>query len=343
MGTLTQLDRRRTRAISLYLAYNRKRFVQELSPKSYDQGKRRFALLKLARRAFHRESAEVQGLYLREAAEVEQQEKAGKQAALADGGGGVGASGGIGGGVEASGGIQASHGVAAPTTPLPGGVEASGGIQASHGVAAPTTSLPGPVQTPVPLMNGDLHVPDAQAVGGGQHAPRTSIFASSRALPVQQMLGCGDVKALTDQQVLAAGVVRASTAGPPRTPSWGQHFELRGSDSGIQAKVHACIVSHVVDLVELYGDATAADVLGSSLRCLQLFESAIGSTDAKGFSRVRVKAAAILGLAAKMVVSADLEIPVTHLWTRVAAGPANIALVKAFEIQLLNQWPGLAL
>ena len=191
-------------------------------------------------------------------------------------------------------------------------------------------------------MNGDLHVPDAQAVGDGQHSPRTPRAASSADVGVSadvgQMLGCGDV-----QQVSAAGVATAVTAGPPRTPSWGQHFELRGSDSGIQAKVHACIVSHVVDLVELYGDATAADVLGSSLRCLQLFESAIGSTDAKGFSRVRVKAAAILGLAAKMVVSADLEIPVTHLWTRVAAGPANIALVKAFEIQLLNQWPGLAL
>ena len=330
MAPLTQLDRRRTRAISLYLAYSRKHFVQELSVKRGDSQQKRLALLKLARRAFKRESAEVQGLYFRKASEVEQQEKVAKQAALADGGGGVGASGGIGGGVEAS----ASHGVAAPTTPLPGGVEASGCIHASQGVASPTTPLHRPVPTPVPLMNGDLHVPDAhprdeaQAVGGGQHAPRTSIFASSRALPVQQMLGCGDVKALTDQPVF--------------TPSWGQHFELRGSDSGIQAKVHACIVSHVVDLRALYGEATAADVLGSSLRCLHLFESAIGSTDSKGFSRVRVKAAAILGLAAKMVVNADCEVPVARLWTRVA-GTANIALVKAFEIQLLNQWPGLVL
>ena len=98
-----------------------------------------------------------------------------------------------------------------------------------------------------------------------------------------------------------------------------------------------------MDLRALYGDAAAADVLGSSLRCLHLFESAIGSTDSEGASRVRVKAAAILGLAAKMVVNADCEVPVAHLWTKVAAGTANIALVKAFEIQLLNQWPGLAL
>ena len=141
------------------------------------------------------------------------------------------------------------------------------------------------------------------------------------------MLGCGDVRALT--------------AGRLRTPSWGQHFEIRGS--GPQAKVHSCIVTHIVDLRALYGDIAAADVLGSSLRWLHLFESAIGSTDSEGFSRVRVKAAAILGLAAKMVVNADCEVPVAHLWTRVARHDGNIALVKAFEIQLLNQWPGLAL
>ena len=140
----------------------------------------------------------------------------------------------------------------------------------------------------------------------------------------------------------AAGVARESTAGSPRTPSWGQHFELRGSDSGIQAKVHACIVSHIKDLRALYGDATAADVLASSLRCLNGFESAIGSTDSMGFQRVRVKAAAIMGLAVKCVVSADCEVPLGRLWTRVA-GKANTALVKAFEVQLLNQWHGLHL
>ena len=66
MAPLTQLDRRRTRAISLYLAYNRKRFVQELSPKSQrcDCHQKRRALLKLARRAFNRESAEVHGAVL---------------------------------------------------------------------------------------------------------------------------------------------------------------------------------------------------------------------------------------------------------------------------------------
>ena len=55
-----------------------------------------------------------------------------------------------------------------------------------------------------------------------------------------------------------------------------------------------------------------------------------------------MKAAAILGLAIKMVVSANCtdEVPVARLWAKVA-GKANVALVKALEIQLVNQWPGL--
>ena len=152
-----------------------------------------------------------------------------------------------------------------------------------------------------------------------------------------------------DQQMLACGDVRALTAGRLRTPSWGQHFEIRGS--GPQAKVHSCIVSHIVDLRALYGDIAAADVLGASLRCLHLFESALGLTDSRGtvWMHVRgdkvasqVKAAAILGLAIKMVARADCtdEVPVARLWAKVA-GNANVALVKALEIQLVNQWPGL--
>ena len=285
---------------------------------------RRKELLRLARRAFHLESADVQRLYFRKAGACGTVRRClrGKQAAPAYGGGKKS------GGVEASGGIQASHGVAksAPTTPP---------IRCR-------SSPPGPAQTQceaVPSMNGDLHVPDAhtrdeaQAVGGGQHDPRT-----------QTMLACGDVG------MWGCGDVRALTAGRLRTPSWGQHFEIRGS--GPQAKVHSCIVSHIVDLRALYGDIAAADVLGASLRCLHLFESALGLTDSRGTesgSQVRgdkvasqVKAAAILGLAIKMVVSADCtdEVPVARLWEKVA-GNANVALVKALEIQLVNQWPGL--
>ena len=361
------LDRRRTKAISMYLAGNRDHFLRKLPRRRRQKDQRRNELLRVARRAFRLESADVQRLYFRkvaggvEASGGIRRRLREKQAAPAHGGGkksgGVEASGGI-----PWGGIQASHGVAkfvakfltrAPTTPV--------------AKSAPTTppircrsSSPGPVQTrceEVPSMNGDLHVPDAhtrdeaQAVGGGQHEPYSCIFGTSGsqgALPVTTAHVCTQTIA-PDQQMLACGDV---TAGRLRTPSWGQHFEIRGS--GPQAKVHSCIVSHIVDLRALYGDIAAADVLGASLRCLHLFESALGLTDSRGTesgSQVRgdkvasqVKAAAILGLAIKMVVSTDCtdKVPVARLWAKVA-GNANVALVKALEIQLVNQWPGLVL
>ena len=101
----------------------------------------------------------------------------------------------------------------------------------------------------------------------------------------------------------------------------------------------------------LYGDIAAADVLASSLRCLHLFESELGLTDSRGTvwmyvrgDRVasQVKAAAILGLAIKMVLSDDCRkaVPVSRLWATVA-GKANVDLVKALEIRLVNQWPGI--
>ena len=347
-------DRHRTRAISIYLADNRDHFLQKLFPKFRCAHRRRCDLLRLARRAFRTESADVHRLYFRKAV---RRRLRGKQAAPAFG---------LGPNLptSTSGGIQASGGVEKPAI-----VEASGGVE------APTTppircrcSSPGSVQkrceeVPSPSLNSDLHVPDAhtrdeaQAVGGGQHDPRTSP-APSRA----QTLACGDVRALPtttahectqtiapDQQMLACGDVRALTAGRLRTPWWGQHFEIRGS--GPQAKVHSCIVSHIVDLRALYGDIAAADVLGASLRCLHLFESALGLTDSRGTgssSQVRddkvasqVKAAAILGLAIKMVLSDDCtaKVPMATLWGTVA-GNANVALVQTLEIQLVNQWPG---
>ena len=346
----------------MYLAGNRDHFLRKLPRRRRQKDQRRNELLRVARRAFRLESADVQRLYFRkvpggvEASGGIRRRLREKQAAPAHGGGKKS------GGVEASGGFQASHGVAkfvakfltrAPTTPV--------------AKSAPTTppircrsSSPGPVQTrceEVPSMNGDLHVPDAhtrdeaQAVGGGQHEPYSCIFGTSGsqgALPVTTAHVCTQTIA-PDQQMLACGDV---TAGRLRTPSWRQHFEIRGS--GPQAKVHSCIVSHIVDLRALYGDIAAADVLGASLRCLHLFESALGLTDSRGTesgSHVRgdkvasqVKAAAILGLAIKMVVSTDCtdKVPVARLWAKVA-GNANVALVKALEIQLVNQWPGLVL
>ena len=195
-------------------------------------------------------------------------------------------------------------------------------------------------------MIGDLHVPDAhtrdevQAVGGGQHDPRTSP-APSRALPATAHV-CTKTGCSRDVGMLPVGMSACrDVAGRLRTPSWGQHFEIRGS--GPQAKVHSCIVSHIVDLRTFYGDIAAADVLGASLRCLHLFEGLTDSGSQVRGDKVacQVKAAAILGLAIKLVVSADCtdEVPVSRLWAKVT-GRAHVALVKALEIQLVNQWPG---
>ena len=333
----------------MYLAGNRNHFLRKIPRgKGHNGDQRRNELLRVARRAFRLESADVQRLYFRkvaggvEASGGIRRRLREKQAAPAHGGGKKS------GGVEASGGrgVLPSPGIAsfvakfltrAPTTPV--------------AKSAPTTppircrsSPPGPVQTrceEVPSMNGDLHLPDAhtrdEAQAVAQHEPYSCIFGTSGsqgALPVTTAQVLRTQTIAPDQQMLACGDV---TAGRLRTPSWGpQHFvEIRGS--GLQAKVHSCIVSHIVDLRALYGDIAAADVLGASLRGLHLFESALGLTDSRGTesgSQVRgdkvasqVKAAAILGLAIKMVVSTDCtdKVPVARLWAKVA-GNANVAL-----------------
>ena len=200
------LDRRRTRAIAMYLA-------DVLRGKT---GKRQ-GLLRLARKAFRHESAPVQEMYCRKASEVEQQNKAGKLLALEDGDAGVGASGGIFGPIEASGGIQASHGAASShNSPLfnemlrklmePSDIPAG----TLHDVD-PTRDLPVP----------DGWRPEDWEVDPVWWPPRTSP-APTRCRP--------------GTRCSAGGVARAVTAGPPRTPLREQHFEIRGSDSGIQAK-----------------------------------------------------------------------------------------------------------
>ena len=195
---------RASRAISMYLATRRSQFMRKLPRRRLDKDQKRNELLRLARRAFRLESAEVQALYLRRAdarrggssgtVSAVRRRLRGKQAAPANGGSG---------GVEASGGIQASHGDAknAPTTPPIRPIRCR-------------SSSPGPVQwqtrcEEVPSMKGDLCVPDAhtrdeaQAVGGGQHDPRTSA-------PDQRDVGMWGCKSAHDQQMLACGDVKRS-------------------------------------------------------------------------------------------------------------------------------------
>ena len=312
----------------MYLADHRDDFLKKLPRGHHCKERRRNELLRLARRAFHIETADVKRHYFQKAGACGSGRRRlrGKQAA------------------PASGGVQKS-----------GGVKTSGGIQASHGVAksaptTPTKSTRCRLSSPekVLSMSVDLHAPgahareEAQAVGGGQ--------APARALPVT-MADASTQTTIPDEQMLACGDVGALADGRLRTPSWMQHFEIRAS--GPQAKVHSCIVSHIVDLRAFYGDIAAAEVLGASLRCLRRFESALGLTDSRGAgsgSKARgdrianqVTAAAILGLAIKLVLSSDLtdKVPVARLWAKVA-GNAHVARVKALEIQLANQWPGLA-
>ena len=114
--------------------------------------------------------------------------------------------------------------------------------------------------------------------------------------------------------------------------------------------MHSCIVSHIGDLRTFYGDIAASDILGTSLRLLHRFEGLAvpdprwGCQGRGNKVAIQVKAAAILGLAIKLVVSieATSRVPVTRLWAKVAGpGKANMALVKALEERLVSEWPGL--
>ena len=109
-------------------------------------------------------------------------------------------------------------------------------------------------------------------------------------------------------------------------------------------------MSHIVDLRKFYGDIAAADVLGASLRFLCQFGEPLGLTVERTASQLlkdrtasQVQAAALLGLAVKMILAAECtdKVPVSRLWLKVA-GKSNIDRVAALEIRLLNLWPASA-
>ena len=56
----------------------------------------------------------------------------------------------------------------------------------------------------------------------------------------------------------------------------------------------------------------------------------------------RVQAAAVIGLAMKMVLRAELvdAVPVSQVWSRIA-GSHRLLDVQILEMQLVNRWPGL--
>ena len=302
-------DRQRTHAISLYLADHRDDFLRKLSAddrRGATKEQRRNELLRLARRAFHIESPAVQRRYYEKVAGKPargngRRRLSGKQAAAASGE------------VEKSG---TSEGVPAGASE---GVGTSGGIQTSTGVGAAAPTTP-------------------------PHEVRCHLSSPTRGSPdtLTAQTQTGDMEATIPQveQMLASGDVGALVAPRLCTPSWTKHFELRGT--GPEAKVHSCIVSHIVDLRKFYGDIAAADVLGASLRFLYQFGPVLGLTAELLQDRTacQVQAAAILGLAVKMVLASDCtdKVPVSRLWLKVA-GNSNISRVRALEIRLLNLWP----
>ena len=317
-------DRRRTHAISMYLADHRDEFIRKLPGASGGLRKeaKRNELLRLARRAFHIEAPEVQRRYYQKETPAcgngcGRRRLRGKQANPASGG--VGASAGTSGSAEASGGgvLVGTSGGAAGT---------SGGIQTPSGVEAIAPQTP-----PVGVRSRESSPIRGEAV------VRTLTSAQAKT---------GDIEATTpsaQQQTLASGDVAAPAARRLVTPSWMTHFELRGTVP--EAKVHSCIVSHIDDVRKFYGDIAAADVFGASLRFLYQFGRALGFTDAssqlfKDKTASKVQAAAILGLAVKTVLATDFtdKVPVSRLWLKVA-GNSNIARVQALEIRLLNLWP----
>ena len=348
----------------MYLAHRRCAFLKKLGTRQrrLDGNRRRLELLRLARRAFALEPAQVHQFYLgRARAKLEKSGRVDESGSLeADAQWPVhrrrlrvktttapACPGGKKLGVETSGGVQRSRGTVRRRCRFKqmvcrggrwryktsGDVEASGGIQAAHGVAksAPTTPSSGFKTPPIRCRSISPSSPPSTR-------RRPPLMAHVDAC-TQTMLASGDVQ---DQQTLA---LPAGGLHPPKTPSWNQHFNIRGPGP---FEVHSCIVSHIVDLRTFYGDIAASDILGTSLRCLHRFEGLAVPDPRWGCQgrghkvAIRVKAAAILGLAIKLVVSADCtdEVPVSRLWAKVA-GKAHVALVKALEIQLVNQWPGL--
>ena len=252
----------------MYLAHRRGAFLKKLGTPQHrlDGNRRRLELLRLARRAFALETTQVHQFYLgRARAKLEKSGRVDESGSLeADAQWPVhrrrlrvktttapACPGGKKLGVETSGGVQRSRGTVRrrcrfkqmgrwdglrwrhlALAKTSGDVEASGGIQAAHGVAksAPTT----------PPISSGFKTPPIRCRSISPSSPpstrrRPPLMAHVDAC-TQTMLASGDVQ---DQQTLA---LPAGGLHPPKTPSWNQHFNIRGPGP---FEVHSCIVSHI--------------------------------------------------------------------------------------------------
>ena len=99
------------------------------------------------------------------------------------------------------------------------------------------------------------------------------------------------------------------------------------------------MVDQIQYLRQLYGDSAAAEVFGASLRLLDGCSSELGVVGVP----TEIQVAALLGLAVKLTLDAELmdKAPVKKVWARVAGSHATVlARVEAFELRLVNRWPG---
>ena len=173
-----------------------------------------------------------------------------------------------------------------------------------------------------------------------------AVEQTSACIGEEQTSGCREVLTRTrpeveqtsactgEEQTSGCREVLTHTRSTCHAPPWERHFEASRSDP--QAEVRSCITKHIRVLRKLYGDTAAAETFSASLRVLDQF----GCGSRTEHASVRV--AAVIGLALKMVLRAELvdAVPVSKVWSKIA-GSHRLSDVRILEIQLVNRWPGL--
>lgn len=323
-------DRNRTRAISIYLSEHRDYIVSEVFRKLGDKAKkldkngRRNEVRRLARELFHDEDLTVQESY------------------------------------------HAQAGLKWRDVGVSGSTEASGCREAKEEALGCREA--GEAETVGPRLRLRGKQPALKTARVRHSAPTTPPTPSlkRRRSPsppprvVPEALGCREVKeeALVGKQdahVVERTPVRSNQ--PSQGPPWAAHFAA-ASDSGRNAGERQVVVNSVPKLRAMYGDSAAADTLAASFRLLdqfgahlheeafwpvgdRLLRTRVQSQHAArlGVSlRTQLVAAAILGVAVKLVVSSKLvdKAPVTQLWSKVAGSLS--CRVPDVEVKIINLW-----
>ena len=332
-------DRLRTKAISLFLQDHREKYMANLP--SFIAGpqaeQKRRALLGMARKDFRSQDDLVQREYDQKAAEffkqkgqqvgeVERSLKAQKRKR----GQTLGRSG--------SSGRHRLRGKQSGSScrsrlcgkqPGPAGRSSSEAPQTPHRQVR--KSSPEPPQTPLRQVRkspvGEVHSPE--------QVPTRINMQQSEGVGMSGS-DCAGVKLSKEASTQTEPVLTPALRGGACNLPWGRQFSVQGCDP--QARLHSRMVDQIQYLRHLYGDSAAAEVFGASLRLLDGCSSELGVVGVP----IEVKVAALLGLAVKLTLDAELmdKAPVKTLWARVAGSHAStLARVEAFELRLVNRWP----